>query len=43
MLNSPVATAASLVQVTGRALPWGWLVVPAGAVTEMSAGPVAFT
>ena len=34
-LNSPLATAWLVVQVTGRALPWAWLVVPVGAVTVM--------
>ena len=33
MLNSPLATAVLVVQVTGRALPPAWLVVPVGAVT----------
>ena len=35
MLNWPVATAALVVQVTGRAAPWALLVVPVGAVTVM--------
>ncbi len=35
-LNWPSATAALVVQVTGRALPWAWLLVPVGAVTAMA-------
>ncbi len=38
MLNSPLATASVVVQVTGRLAPWARLVVPAGAVTVMSYG-----
>ena len=38
MLNSPLATAWLVVQVTGRASPWFWLVVPVGAVTVMNRG-----
>ena len=36
MLNSPLPTAWLVVQVTGRASPWFWLVVPVGAVTVMA-------
>ena len=45
MLNWPLATAALVVQLTGRVLPWAWLVVPVGAVTLMAlkAAAVTFT
>ncbi len=43
MLNWPVATAALVVQVTGRALPWAWLLVPVGAVTLMALKAAAVT
>ena len=43
MLNWPVATAALVVQVTGRAAPWALLVVPVGAVTVMALKPAAVT
>ena len=45
MLNWPLATAALVVQVTGRLAPWAWLVVPVGAVTviALKAAAVTFT
>ena len=41
MLNWPLATAALVVQVTGRLAPWALLVVPVGAVTVIALNGVA--